>query len=657
MLTVLSNDNLEIGFTMKKSIRQILLCGVLLVMPFVGKMEGQDSATRSDSKKDSSTVRVSKFGEYSGYSQERFSEWHTTSQYIEMADGIRLAIDIVRPAKDGHPVDETFPVILTLSRYHRGPEEMMKYFSGETDLSIPSSVDAIPDLQRLVKHGYCFVAVGVRGSGASFGRFTGLVSPSETNDSYEVIDWISKQPWCSGKVGMHGASYLGMTQYMAASKAHPALKAIFPNVAGFDLYDTVYPGGVFREDMVAHWSQLTQALDTTIVAPKVSTDQSGELRKQAVQSHDKNWIVAKGYRESKFRDSSSDGASYSTHNLSPFLARINEAKVPAYHWGGWYDIFVNDELLWYANYEGPQKMAIGSWPHAETTDPSVMEKRIQLRGAEQHRWFDYWLKGVENGIMKEAPINIGTLIEPGKEEWSALKQWPAASAKATTFYFSGINSSTINSSNDGTLSTDAPGVANKKDKYEINYATTTGSASRWDNAVGAGTMIYPDMTSNDTMCLTYTTTPMASDMNVTGHPIVTLFVESEAKDADFYVLLEEVDAKGKSHYVSEGVLRASHRAESTAPWNNLGLPFQRSNQMDRQPLPEGKPTQIRLDLNPISNVFNKGNRLRLAIMGADKDNTEQPPVEDGTKVWIHRSKQFPSRIELPVIQNVKANVK
>ena len=417
-----------------------------------------------------------------------------------------------------------------------------------------------------------------------------------------------------------------------------------------------YPGGVFREDMTSHWSQLTQALDTTIVAPKVSTDQNGELRKQAVRSHHKNWIVAKGYRESKFRDSSADGASYLTHNLSPFLARINEAKVPAYHWGGWYDIFVNDELLWYANYEGPQKMAIGSWPHAETSDPSVMEKRIQLRGAEQHRWFDHWLKGIENGIMKEAPINIGTLIEPGDEEWSALKQWPAASAKATTFYFSGIRSSTVNSNNDGTLSSDAPNVANKKDEYEINYATTTGNASRWDNAVGAGTMIYPDMTYNDTMCLTYTTAPMASDMNVTGHPIVALYVESEAKDADFYVLLEEIDVEGKSHYISEGILRASHRAESTAPWNNLGLPFQRSNRTDKQLLPEGKPTQLRFDLNPISNIFNKGNRLRIAIMGADKDNTQRPLVADGTKVWIHRSKQFPSQIELPVIQHVKASV-
>ncbi len=162
-------------------------------------------------------------------------------------------------------------------------------------------------------------------------------------------------------------------------------------------------------------------------------------------------------------------------------------------------------------------------------------------------------------------------------------------------------------------------------------------------------MDYPDMSQNDAICLTYTTEPLSSDVNVTGHPVATLYVESDASDADFHVLLEEIDAAGKSHYISEGVLRASNRAESMASWNNLGLPFHRGFKSDQTLLPSGVPTRLRLDLLPVSNVFNEGHRIRIAIMGADKDNTESSPVENGTKVRIHRSKEFASQIALPVL--------
>ena len=178
--------------------------------------------------------RISEFGRYEGYSEPRFDEWVKTSQYLEMRDGVKLAIDVVRPAVNGEPVDERFPVIWTHSRYHRSLRN--------------SSVDPQPVLQRLVRHGYVYAAVGVRGSGASYGRYEGLFSPNETRDAYEIIDWLANQPWSDGNVGMYGGSYLGITQYMAASQQHPALKAIFPNVAVFDMYDLLYPGGVYRDD-------------------------------------------------------------------------------------------------------------------------------------------------------------------------------------------------------------------------------------------------------------------------------------------------------------------------------------------------------------------------------------------------------------------------
>lgn len=601
-----------------------------------------------------STEKVSRFGEYSGYSEERFSEWHETSLYVEMRDGVKLAVDVVRPAVDGQAVDEKFPAVWTHSRYHRNPSELQKIFGGNA--KIDSMVDASPDLQRLVKHGYVIVSVGVRGSGASTGQFTGLFSPEETQDAYEITQWLAEQPWCDGNVGMHGASYLGITQYMAASKAPPALKAIFPNVAAFDMYDVIYPGGVYRQDLIQHWDELTTKLDTEWTAPQVATDEDGTMLKKAVRDHARNWEVAENYRASRFRDSSSGGSAYQTHNPAPWLKQINEAAVPAYHWCGWYDVFATDAVIWYRNYEGPQKLAIGSWPHSQTTNPAIMLTRIRLRSAEQHRWFDYWLKGIDNGVMDEPGINLSTLDEPGEWDWSSYNQWPPASATSTTFRFAAGKSNSVDSVNDGLLhlanSAELKTAATDDsfDRYEVDYSTTTGSQSRWDNAVGQGVMVYGDLTDNDRKCLTYTSPPLEYDVTMIGHPVATLFVESEADDADFYVLLEEVDAAGESAYVTEGVLRASHRNLAKADWDNAGLPFQRSFAQDRTPLPKGEVTRLEMDLHPIANVFNKGNRIRIVIMGADSDNTEKPPVPEGTVITIHRSDEYPSAIQLPILK-------
>ncbi|MGI9519880.1 MAG: CocE/NonD family hydrolase, partial [Pirellulaceae bacterium] len=516
-------------------------CTMLVASVCQAQQATTDSATDEDKEK------VSRFGEYSGYSDARFDEWVCNSQYIEMRDGVKLAIDVVRPTVDGVPVDEQLPVVWTHSRYHRGPQALASRFGMQGDIN--SMVDANPDLQRLVKHGYVVAAVGVRGSGASYGKYTGLFSPEETRDAFEIIQWLADQPWCDGNVGMHGASYLGMTQYMAASQAPPALKAIFPNVAGFDLYDVIYPGGVYREDMIRHWDELTEQLDNELLAPQVDTDKDGKMLEQAVAEHEENWEVAVNYRNARFRDSMSDGYSYHTHNPAPWLEQINEAKVPAYHWCGWDDVFVTDSLIWYANYQGPQKLAIGSWPHSGTPDPRIMMQRIRLRSAEQHRWFDFWLKGIDNGVMDQPPINISTLDDPGEAEWNSAGQWPLENTKMLNMRFAAGPSGSIESVNDGTLVLaeylDKPQASGESsDQYAIDLETTSGSASRWDNAVGAGVMNYGDRSDNDKRCLTYTTEPLPADVNVTGHPVATLYVESTASDGDFYVLLEEVDEGG-----------------------------------------------------------------------------------------------------------------
>ena len=622
-----------------------------LVLSLVACSTACDPAARQQDEPAVDDGRISEFGRYEGYSEPRFDGWVTESRYLEMRDGVRLAIDVTRPAVNGVPTDEPLPVIWTHSRYHRNPSAVVRMFNpGVPEDQLPvirSMVDAQEDLAHLVRHGYVVAAVGVRGSGASFGRYEGLFSEAETDDAVEVIEWLASQPWSDGNVGMFGGSYLGITQYMAASERPDALKAIFPNVAALDIYDLMYPGGVYRDDMMVHWGGLTRDLDTNVPAPPVDDDVEGVLLRQAMEEHEENWDVQIEYPAGRLRDYDAPQLSWMEHGPTGVLDEILEAEVPAYHWNGWYDVFILDATLWYANYRGPQKLGIGAWSHGGMPDQALMAERQRLTTVEQHRWFDYWLKGIDNGVLDEPPVHYAVMVDPGQWRWESSDTWPPPTERRELRFGPGA-SGTVASVNDGTLSAEVGGEGGF-DEYEVDLTTTTGTETRWDNAVGGTqSMRYPDLRSNDEKSLTYTTEPLSEDFVVTGHPVVTLWVTSSANDADFFVLLEEVYPDGRSRYVTEGVLRASHRATAAAPWeNNLGLPFQRSFAEDLQPLPSGVPTELVLDLHPTSTVFNAGNRVRVTVMGADQDNAEErydtPPT-----VRIYRGDEHPSRIVLPV---------
>ena len=162
-------------------------------------------------------------------------------------------------------------------------------------------------------------------------------------------------------------------------------------------------------------------------------------------------------------------------------------------------------------------------------------------------------------------------------------------------------------------------------------------------------MTYPDMAANDAKAVTWTTAPLQADLQVVGHPVVTLYVTCTAKDANLHALLEEVNDQGVSRYVTEGVVRGSLRKASQAPWNNLDLPYQRCFAEDREPLPKSAPTKIEFDLHPTATLFNQGHRLRITVMGADADNIQPIPESNGATLQIHRSPEHPSKIVLPIL--------
>ncbi len=157
------------------------------------------------------------------------------------------------------------------------------------------------------------------------------------------------------------------------------------------------------------------------------------------------------------------------------------------------------------------------------------------------------------------------------------------------------------------------------------------------------------MTANDKRSLTFTSAPLDEDVVIAGIPVVKLYLSASMPDADVYALLEEVDSDGKSSLVSEGMLRASLRKESVAPWDNLGLPWHRAYEEDRQSLSPGEIVELTFPIQPVAYLFNRGNRIRVAIMGADRDNTEAPP-HPYANVSIHVGGDRASHVSLPLLR-------
>lgn len=585
--------------------------------------------------------RISRFGQYSGFSEAKYDSAVRSSQYLTMRDGVKIAIDIIRPAKDGKVAEEKLPVIWTHNRYRRAFQVKNRL------ISIADS----PDIRNLVMHGYVAASADARGSGASFGKALGIFWKEETQDAYEITEWLARQPWSNGQVGMFGGSYLAVTQLMAASTKPPHLKAIFPVAALFDLYEVGSQGGVFKEDFVRTWSDLMTRLDTTENAAPVDEDKNGALLAKAIEEHKAgNRPLITVMERLKFRnsrDAVTDSIPYLEWQPAAHIQQISNSGIPMYILGGWFDGFTHHSFLMFGNFTNPKKLLVGAWSHSPK-DADILKEEFSLGAVEELRWFDFWLKGIDNGIMNEPPITYQVMFEPKKNVWKTASQWPLPESVPTAYYFDSGRSGSASSVNDGRLGKTAARRSSANDEYKVDYSTTSGTTTRWDNTVGGG-FGYPDMSANGGRGLTYTTEPLKAEVEVTGFPEVHLWVGSTATDGDFFAYLEEVSADGASRYVTEGVLRASLRAPSAPPYDNFGLAYHRSFDSDAAPLKPGEPAELVFSLEPTSNVFNKGNRIRLTVTCADKDNAATPVLDPAPTVTVYRDKDHASFVVLPVV--------
>jgi putative CocE/NonD family hydrolase len=191
------------------------------------------------------------------------------------------------------------------------------------------------------------------------------------------------------------------------------------------------------------------------------------------------------------------------------------------------------------------------------------------------------------------------------------------------------------------------------DKYQVDYSTTLSVDNRHTLTFGGAAETappYAGMALNDRKGLTYSTSPLVVDTEVTGYAVAHLWVSTTAEDGDFFVHLAEVLPDGTSRFVSDGMLRASHRKLGEAPYDNLGLPYHPSNAADIEMLTPNEPVELVIELSPTSRLFKRGNRIRVTITCADANTFETPIVNPVPEITLYRSEMRPSRIVLPIIR-------
>jgi putative CocE/NonD family hydrolase len=328
--------------------------------------------------------------------------------------------------------------------------------------------------------------------------------------------------------------------------------------------------------------------------------------------------------------------------LYPLIDRVNRSGIPVYLIDGWYDIYARDDFLIYDNLTVPKRLLVRPTDHAGIEAPG---KDINF-GAEAHRWFDYWLKGIDNGIMAEPPINYYLQNTDKSHAWMSADGWPLRVQQTTRYYLEPDTGRTGESVNSGALTVSLPAGSRQFDEYTVDYTTTTGKTPHWSGL--ALPHKYPNMRANDAKALIYTTPPLKAALSVVGHPIARIWLSTDAPDLDLFVYLEAVDGRGNSRYVTQGNLRASHRALGVAPFASFGLPWHTHAKQDLEPIATGEAFELVFDLLPTAFQFAEDSRIRIAVDFADAGNFDTPILEPAPRLRLLSDADHPSYVELPI---------
>jgi putative CocE/NonD family hydrolase len=499
---------------------------------------------------------------------------------VPMRDRVRLRANVYRPAGAAR-----LPTVLLRTPYDKSP-------------FVPANFKSFLD------RGYAVVVEDVRGRYQSEGVFEPV--NQEINDGDDTLNWIARQPWSDGNVGMYGGSYLGIAQWKAALSHNPHLKAIFPYVSGDDDYrDRFYStGGALKlghrllwveENMRASgytappfpdyiWTLPTRAADAAATGHRVPIWQ--ELANHP--TYDKFW------KDASVRE------------------HLKDIKVPVYSVGGWYDNYVESDLDAFATLSKLNRevrIMIGPWPHVFTTPFANVsfgkDSLVPLR-PEQLKWFDRWVKGID----APDPRHRVRIFVMGVNKWRDEDEWPPGRNKQVEFYLGA----------GGQLGDKLPKPA-PPDAFVYDPARpvpTIGGAVCCDDKTFPWGPLDQRPVERRRDVLSYTTAPLATDLEVTGPIKVVLYASSSAVDTDFTAKLVDVFPSGEARILTDGILRTRYRDSLEKP----------------KPMKPWDIYRLTIDAGVTSNVFRAGHRIRVEVSSSNfpkfdrNPNTGRPVADD-----------------------------
>ncbi len=552
---------------------------------------------------------------------------------VPMRDGSKLFADVYRPAKPGK-----YPVLVS-----RTPYSTERY---------PNAYSAAVFFSR---RGYAFVFQDVRGRHESEGKWEPFRNDIE--DGYDTIEWAASQPWSNGKIAMQGGSYLGHVQWRAAMSNPPHLTAIMPMVASTSLYHNwITLNGGWRLSFNFGWGAVRQ--ESRIMQNTGQHTVEGgpdEISYDKVLRH----LPLLGMQELLGRHARFYSDWIEHPNYDDYWKKLNAEEVfdqigvPVYTVGGWFDIFSQGTLNGYAGMskrgktEAARKQSrllIGPWGHGSSQKTGAIDFGVPAHAdteAVELRWYDYMLKGVNNGIEQEPPV---TLYVMGRNVWRQESEYPLARTQYRKMHLSSGGSANTRFGN-GRLAWESSAAGSPADSFTYDPNDPVPSLGG-NNCCGTPTPAGPQdqrPIEERRDVLVYSSEILADEVEVTGPVKVVLYAASDAPDTDFVAKLIDVFPDGRAFNVAEGIIRARYRESLSAP----------------KPLEPGKVYELPIDLVGTSNVFQKGHRIRVDVTSShfpqfDRNpNTGEPFGTNANvriaKQAIHHSAQYPSHVLLPVI--------
>ncbi len=574
-----------------------------------------------------------------------YSGFVRTSQYVRVRDGVRLAIDTYLPK--GAPAGLRLPTILSQTRYLRAAQYKPQ-FGGKCEFADVGVADYVTSF---VTHGYAYVVVDVRGTGASFGSRPTEFSKPEILDGSDVVDWIARQKWSNGSVGTTGISYLGTTAELLLSNHNPHVVASAPLFAGFDFYKELnFPGGIENIGFDIPWSGANYILDNgdiSILDPQwlrpcpVDADPHGTLLAKARAEHRFSNPIGQAYDRIDFRDDAVFGYTVDDSSAFRYRKQINDSKAAIYQFGSWDDSgYASGNVNRYIN--APryrQRMTIGPWSHGgqyyyEPGVHGVVPAQYDQLG-ELLRYFDFYMTGRDDlGFSKQPLVHYYTT---GLDRWQSANQWPPAPMEYRQYRFT----------RDGGLRRDgSDGASSRTLVFPID--SNTGSNARWHTTLGGYPVFYAPRQADDARLFSFTSAPLRHAAEVTGETVATVYIAENEQDFELFAYLEDVGPDGEANYVTEGELRASHSKLGSLPYRTLS-PSHPELRRDHVPLKSHVLRKMVISLVADSHLFKRGHRIRVSLAGTDvsyfKMLAPTPPT-----ATVYFGDATPSELALPMAE-------